>query len=52
MRARPLLFLLLAVLAGCTAPAQQQQPTGGLSLARVRFADLPDWRRSSAVAPC
>jgi membrane-bound lytic murein transglycosylase A len=50
MRARPLLFLLLAVLAGCTAPAQQQQPTGGLSLARVRFADLPDWNGIKADA--
>jgi membrane-bound lytic murein transglycosylase A len=48
MRARPLLLLLLAVLAGCSAPAPQS--TGGLSLARVSFAELPGWNSIKADA--
>ncbi len=47
MRARLLAIALLAALAGCTSPPP---PPAGLSLNRVRFADLPDWNGSHADA--
>jgi membrane-bound lytic murein transglycosylase A len=49
MRARPLLVLLLAALAGCSAP-KPEPAVGGLSLSRVRFADLPNWNGIHADA--
>jgi membrane-bound lytic murein transglycosylase A len=47
MRARHLLVLLIAVLAGCTSPSPQ--PTG-LRLTKARFADLPEWSGTGAQA--
>jgi membrane-bound lytic murein transglycosylase A len=48
MRARLLVILLLAALAGCTSPPPQQP--GGLRLTRTSFADLPDWNGIAAGA--